>query len=192
MTPTKHFPRYFLGLVLAMALALPLLAACSDTSSSFNKYYRGKTLDVNVVTLERADEIRYQWPTTAGGKHWRLAPSEEELELVMVRVKVENHTATRAIVNIDSSAAELRDFFRGKYFPIDVNQRVEEVSSPENPGAERPIVFLWNATLTDGSTQAFDLAKDMGIDGWLVFEAPKETEFREFRWRAGDSLSIDF
>ena len=192
LTPTKHFPRHFLGFILTIALALPLLAACSDTSASFGKYYRGKTLDVNIVTLERADEIRYQWPNTADVKHWRLAPSEEELELVMVRVKVENHTATSAIVNIDSSAAELRDFFRGKYFPIDVNQRVEEVSAPENPGAERTIVFLWNATLTDGSTQAFDLAKDMGIDGWLVFEAPKETEFREFRWRAGDSLSIDF
>ncbi len=184
--------RLFLGFIITIGLTALLLTGCSEASPSFGKYYRGKTLDVNIVTLERADELRYKWPQTVDGKHWRLAPSEEEFELVMVRVKVENHTATSAIVNIDSGAAELRDFFRGKYFPIDVNERVEEVSAPENPGAERPVVFLWNATLTDGSTQAFNLAKDTGIDGWLVFEAPRDTQFREFRWRAGDSLSIDF
>jgi hypothetical protein len=32
----------------------------------------------------------------------------------------------------------------------------------------------------------------MGIDGWMVFEAPKGTKFRDFRWRAGDSITITF
>ena len=184
--------KYVLGIIVVLALGLPVLAACSETSPTFGKYYRGKTLDVSVVSLERADEIRYKWPRDASGKHWRLGPEEGENELVLLRVKVENHTATSAIVNIDSKAAELRDFLRGKYFPIDINARVEETTVPENPGAERPIVFLWNATLSDGSTQAFNLEQDMGIDGVLVFEAPKDTKFKEFRWRAGDSLSIDF
>lgn len=184
--------RFVFGLIILGALGLPLLAACSEASPSFGKYYRGKTLDVSVVSLERAEEVRYKWPRDDSGKHWRLGPLEQENELVLLRVKVENHTATSAIVNVDSKAAELRDFFRGKYFPIDINARVEEATVPENPGAERHIVFLWNATLDDGSLQAFNLAQDMGIDGVLVFEAPKDTKFKEFRWRAGDSLSIDF
>ena len=37
-----------------------------------------------------------------------------------------------------------------------------------------------------------ELEKGMGIEGWMVFEAPKGTEFREFKWRAGDSLTITF
>jgi hypothetical protein len=37
-----------------------------------------------------------------------------------------------------------------------------------------------------------ELKKDCGVDGWMVFEAPKGTKLREFRWRASDSLSIDF
>jgi len=41
----------------------------------------------------------------------------------------------------------------------------------------------------DGS---FELARDMGIDGWVVFEAPEGTKFRDLRWRAGDSITITF
>jgi hypothetical protein len=114
------------------------------------------------------------------------------MELVLMRLKVENHTATSAIVNIDEQAAELRGFLGDGYFPININERVEEVDAPENPAQERTIVFLWNRTLEDGSTRAFELQRDYGIDGWMVFEAPVDTRFRELRWRAGDSLSIEF
>jgi hypothetical protein len=114
------------------------------------------------------------------------------MELVLLRLKVENHTATSAIVNVDEEAAELRDFLRGTYRPLDVNERVEEVSAPEDPSVERPIVFLWNRTVEDGTGEAFELQKGFGVDGWMVFEAPKETKFRELRWRAGDSLTIEF
>jgi hypothetical protein len=86
----------------------------------------------------------------------------------------------------------LRDFLRGSYRPIDVNERVEEVSAPENPGIERSIVFLWNQTLADGTRPAFELKKDFGLDGWMVFEAPRGNKFSELRWRAGDSLTINF
>ena len=112
--------------------------------------------------------------------------------MVILRVKVENHTATSAIVNIDSQAAELRDFFQGKYFPINVNERVEEIDPPDRRIADRSVVFLWNKTYQDGTSEAFTLPRDFGIDGILVFEAPEDTKFRELRWRAGDTLSIRF
>jgi hypothetical protein len=190
----------FLPLVLALSLALTIsFAACSDVSPAFGQYYKGRTLHLSVVKLERAPELLY----LSGTKHYRIRPATADLELVLLRVKVENHTATSAIVNIDSQAAELRDFFRGKYFPIDVNDRTEEVNAPINPTDERcarsPLypgedacfVFLWNVSV-DGISKAFELQKGHGIDGLMIFEAPKDTKFREFRWRAGDSLSIDF
>lgn len=174
-----------LPLVLALSLSF---AACSNVSPAFGQYYKGRILHLNVVTLDRAPELLYMH----GNKHFRISPSEENMELVLLNVKVENHTATSAIVNIDSQSAEIRDFFRGKYFPINPNERAEEVDAPANPADERSIVFLWNPTLLDGTSQAFELEKGTGIDGWMVFEAPKDTKFREFRWRAGDTLSIDF
>ena len=180
-------PRLIVILPLILGLSLSL-AACSDVSPAFGQYYKGRILHLNVVTLERAPELLYMH----GAKNYRIRPSAEEMELVLVRVKVENHTATRAIINVDGQAAEIRDFFRGKYFPINPNERAEEVDAPANPADERSLVFLWNPTLLDGTSEAFELEKGSGIDGWMVFEAPKDTKFSGFRWRAGDSLSIDF
>lgn len=199
--------RFLLIAPLLVALALAL-GGCAETSSAFGKYYRGKILDVNVVTMERMAELRYRTvDAEQQAHHYRVTPSAEDMELVLLRVKVENHTATSAIVNVDEQAAELLDFLQGRYHPIDVNGRVEEVSAPENPGNERlaacpmperptggplTICFLWNQTFEDDSNTAFELQKDYGIDGWLVFEVPKDTKFRELRWRAGDSLTIEF
>ena len=180
----------FSGLFFLLMLGL---GACSDVSPVLGQYFQGRVLVISIVTIERVDQLRYSTLDSEQVEHhWRITPSEEDLELVLVRLKVENHTATSAIVSVDEQAAELRDFFRGKYFPIDVNKRVEEVSAPSNPAEERPVVFLWNRTLEDGSTEAFQLQKDFGVDGWMVFEAPKGTKFRDLRWRAGDSLTIEF
>ena len=199
--------RFVSAIIPVILLLLMASAACSEASPSFGKYFRGRTLDLNVVSLERVSVLRYSLiDSERVVRHYQIVPSSEELELVLLRLKVENHTATSAIVDIDGRAAELRDFLRGIYRPINVNERIEEVSPPENPGTERravcpqpgvpyqprDICFLWNETLEDGDQKAFELKKDFGLDGWLVFEAPKESAFRELRWRAGDSLTIGF
>lgn len=195
------------AIIPVILLLLMASVACSEASPSFGKYYRGKTLDLNVVSLERVSVLRYSFVDPERVvRHYQIVPSSEELELVLVHLKVENHTATSAIVNIDGQAAELRDFLRGIYRPINTNERVEEVSAPENPGTERlavcpqdgtpykprDICFLWNETLEDGDEKARELKKGFGLDGWLVFEAPKDSAFRDLRWRTGDSLTINF
>jgi hypothetical protein len=168
---------------LSLTCLVLLILSCSEASPSLGKYYRGRTLDVSVVTIERATELRYSTiDPRQVVRHYLLTPREEGHELILMRLKVENHTATSAIVNVDERAAELRDFFQGKYFPIDVSSRVKEV--PDPPGKHgRSLVFI---------TGPFELPMDTGLDGWMVFEAPKGTKFRELLWRAGDSLSIDF
>jgi hypothetical protein len=163
------------------------------SSFSFGQFYQGRTLVVSVVTMERVPELRYRTVDLQQKvHHYRITPSEEDMELVLMRLKVQNHTATSAIVNVDEQAAELRDFLGNGYFPININGRVQEVDAPENPAEKRTIVFLWNRTFEDGTSKAFELQRGYGIDGWMVFEAPKDTQFRELRWRAGDSLSIEF
>ena len=180
-----------LWLILALSLSL---AACTNVSPAIGQYHTGPVLHLNVVTLERTPELLYK----LGTKHYRIRPSAEDLELVLLRVKVENHTATSAIVNIDNQAAELRDLSQRKYFPFNPfiedgsNDRVEEVDAPSNPADERSLSFLWNSTSPDGLREAFKLQKGKRLNGWMVFEAPKDTEFRRFRWRAGDTVSIDF
>jgi len=167
----------------ALLLLLVLVACTTEASPNLGKYFRGRTLDLNVVQIDRVPELRYSTIDPAQVvRHYRLTPQEKGAELVLVHLKVENHTATSAILNVDTQAAELRDFFDQKYFPIDVASRVEEV--PDPPGSKgRSMLFI---------TGQLELAMDYGVDGWMVFEAPKGTKFKELRWRALDSLSIDF
>ena len=268
-----------LALLTIAALAALWLVGCSDTSTSFGKFYKGRTLHLTVVEIERAPEVRYATIDPEDVvRHWRLIPGEEDLELVLVRMKVQNHTATSFIFTVDDQAAELSDFFRGRYQPVDVTNRVlqdlrgqssatvhvsggqcfdpkrlnitsgtavnwvnddevdhfvrlgavaglSETSEPNTlkPGESFSFTFgeigdwdyrCGDSELTEGTasvlveeesdknpvdeqtiefiTGPFELPQDMGIDGWVVFEAPKGTKFRSFRWRAGDSITIDF
>jgi hypothetical protein len=113
--------RFVSATIPGILLFLMVSAACSEASPSFGKYFRGRTLDLNVVSLERVTVLRYSLiDSERVVRHYQIVPSSEELELVLLRLKVENHTATSAIVNIDGRAAELRDFFAGNLSP---NQR---------------------------------------------------------------------
>ncbi len=195
--------RLLLALCTAFVFFSWAWSACSEASSSYGRYYRGRTLDLSVVTIERVTELRY---STMGqgqaARHYRLIPAEKNFEVVLVRLKVENHTATSAIVNVEGQTVELRDFFRGQFYPVNISLReqggrVEEVKDP--PGKTGWSVKVIQ-TMADGRTPpgqgfihgAFELQKDMGVDGWMVFEAPKGTRFRELRWAAGDTVYVEF
>lgn len=108
-------------IVLATLVVSVLLAACSDTPSSFGRAYRGRSLDITVLALDRVPELRYQNSYPAGNVDYhRLMPSEEGMELVLLRIQVANHTATSHIVDVNEQAAELQDFFQGRYSPVNV------------------------------------------------------------------------
>ena len=262
-----------------VVVAVLTLVACSDNSSNLGQYFLGRTLHLNVVAIERTPELRYATiDPNEVVRHWRIVASGEGSELVLVRLRVENHTAINAIVNVDAQAAELRDFFRGTYFPVDVGKRVFQdlrgqfpvtvrVSQGDcfdprrmyisqgttvnwinedsvvqflklDPGDEEPISInpgeRYSRTFSgpgnvdyqcaaedlsgDGLAyreakiiveaangqrlveersmefinRPFELKKGFRYEGWMVFEAPEGTEFREFRWRAGDSITIEF
>ena len=206
-----------LGMLMAPLLVCGGLAlACSEQSPNIGKYYKGRILHISVADLERTDELR--WTTEArntrspdAGTFYRIVPEKDDNELVLLRVKVENHTATNAIVSIDQDAAQLRDFLQGRFRPVDVETRAVPAGLPESPSEgcnvplnpEEPTVcvkFLWNTSYeeTDAAGQttitrrAQELPKGTGLDGWLVFEAPKDTQFRSFRWSSADTVTIDF
>lgn len=205
------------AVLLATVLALLAGAACSSQSHNIGRYYKGRVLHISVVDIERTDELRWTTSTRAPRQgvsdedFFRLVPESAANELILLRVKVENHTATSAIVNVDHEAAQLRDFLQGRYFPIDVSDRAQDAGFPEsakdrcnvpvNPDDHTACVkFLWNPVFAepqpDGETKlvqrAQELPKGHGLDGWMVFEVPKDTQIRSFRWASGDTVSIDF
>ncbi len=262
-----------------LAIVLLALAACSETSSAIGRYHQGRTLHLNVMSMDRVPELRYSTIDPEQViRRWRLTPSANGTELIIVRMKVENHKAVSAIVNIDRAAAEMRDFSNGGYFPLaisesvyqdlrgepdarirmnlgqcfDPNRLVVDTGTElkwtnegdvqhfvEFDGAEVPLggtgrgeiapsgsishtfgqtgVFDYNCGTADTPPQAaqvlvvdkvsgpdvrersvlflegsFELPRNTGIDGWMVFEVPEGTQIRDLRWRAGDSITIRF
>ena len=184
---------------------------------SIGQYYKGRILHVSIAAITRTDELRWTTSTrvsrqsVANEEFFRIVPQSAENEFVLLRVQVENHAATIAIVDIDQEAAKLRDFLQGRYFPIDVSERVEEAGVPEsasdrcnlpvNPDDPTTCVkFLWNAVYAEvqpnGETKFVErpqkLPKGTGLDGWIVFEVPKNAQLSSFHWFAGDTIKIDF
>ena len=279
-----------LSLLVLVFLVLAGLMACTSESSNLGQYKKGRTLHFSVVSVERTPELRYSTCDVLAGSNppvcdpageqraWSIAPSAEGMELVLVRAKVENHTAVSAILNVDRTGAELRDVANGVYRPIsvgdsawrdfrgqpealvrmdlgecfdgprtllDVGSAVRWQSEAEgiqyltfdnwtlgvspDERAEVPAgqsltstfdragtyryrcgdseavdfpAELWVAdpevtydfikrttTFLQGS---FELLQGHGLDGFLIFEAPVGTEFRDVRWRAGDSITFGF
>jgi len=201
MKQLRHIPlmgkRKWLCLTLA-SLVILALTGCSEASPTFGQFFSGRTLVISVVGIERVPELRYtavaqEDPPT----YVRLAPTQDELELVVVHLKVQNHTATSALLNIDRQAAELRDMLSNKYFPIDVGAIGQQVNAPPTRGSRSEQVLELQSDGSFSPTKGFlrgpvELQRGMGLDGWMVFEAPPETKFREFKWRAGDNLTITF
>jgi hypothetical protein len=78
-----------------------------------------------------------------------------------------------------------------------VGESAEEVAAPPGPKSESRKVLELTPDGTFDTNKGFvrgaiKLERGTGLDGWMVFEAPKETRFRDFRWSAGDSVTIPF
>ena len=279
--PGRHIrPSIGMALALVLLLLLPMaFLACGQESSTLGQYRKGRTLHFSVVSLERTPELRYATVDPNGVvRQWSLSASAEDMELVLVRARVENHTAVSAIINVDRTAAELRDFANATYRPLAITESVWQDfrGEPEamvrmdlgqcfdgtralinqgtsvkwqsesdqsqyiafqdpslgvgaggradiGPGESTSHTFsqvgeypyscgtgddlVWPADLKvavpdtdrdyiDRSTLfiqgSFALEQGHGLDGYVVFEAPKGTEFRDMRWRAGDSITFRF
>ena len=66
-------------------------------------------------------------PSTNGvTRRWALFPSDPDSELILVRLKVENHTVDRITINVIPSADELRDRDDRPHHPVAIAQTVWE------------------------------------------------------------------
>ena len=62
-------------------------------------------------------------------------------------------------------------------------QILVEAADSVRDNKENNILFL------EGS---FNLPRDTSIDGWMLFDIPKDTKIKNLRWRAGDSITVRF
>ncbi len=113
-----------------------VVAACSDTSSTLGQYHEGRILILNVLQMERSDELRYSTIDTEDAiRKWRLKPSKEGQELLLMRFRIENHIALNTVLVADQQAVVLEGFFQDDFQPISVSDTVflDKRGHNENP-----------------------------------------------------------
>ena len=118
--PSKALADYSFGTL--RSSGIPVLSGMVK-SSNLGQYFKGRTLHVSVVSLQRLPELRYSTIDPEGViRHWAILPSDTDSELILARLKVENHTVDRITVNVHRSVAELRDQGGRSHHPVAIAQ----------------------------------------------------------------------
>ena len=102
-----------------------LIGACGNVSSSLGQYHEGRILRLNILEIDRTDELRYSTidPEDVIRK-WRIQPSEKDRELLLMRLKVENRLALNTVVVADQQAVVIEGSFQDEYRPLSVANTV--------------------------------------------------------------------
>ena len=75
--------------------------------------------------MERSEELRYSTIDTQDVvRKWRIQPSDDSQELLLIRLRIENHVALNAVVVADQQAVVLEGFFQEEFRPISVSETV--------------------------------------------------------------------
>ena len=122
------------------------LAACSETSSTLGQFHQGRILILNVFEMERSEELRYSTIDTQDVvRKWRIQPSDENQELLLLRLRIENHVALNTVVVADQQAVILEGFFQDEFRPISVSETV----FLDKRGQEDPTIILSDGECSD-------------------------------------------
>ena len=171
---------------------LMVVAACYSAPPGEGALAQGDTLVIRIDELDGTSELRYPG---LDNFHYLVTPNSPDNELLMVRLSIWNDKAINANFTVDEEAAELRGLgINETYTPIDVDSRKVKAEAhqdeelyarpvPGRPGLPNSVQFL---------TGPVKMLRGDKLSGWMVFEVPKNTEFRELKWKAGDSVFLKF
>lgn len=186
--PKEDLPYVLLGLAVASVVALiavQVLIWFEPFEGGPDLYVSGRTLYLRSELPRVQQHIEYDAPVSSGEViRWALSPAGEGTDLVMVEVTVINATSGAVQMVVDRDAAELRIVDSIGVKPVDILERsyTAEVE-PSSRWFVPDFRIMWGS---------YTLNRNEQLSGHLVFEAPKGSEFSEFRWAAGDSPRVSY
>lgn len=186
--PKEDLPYVLLGLAVASVVALiavQVLIWFEPFEGGPELYVSGRTLYLRSELPRVQQHIEYDAPVSSGEViRWALSPAGEGTDLVMVEVTVINATSGAVQMVVDRDAAELRIVDSIGVKPVDILERsyTAEVE-PSSRWFVPDFRIMWGS---------YTLNRNEQLSGHLVFEAPKGSEFSEFRWAAGDSPRVSY
>ena len=192
MTHLREIPSIvYSPLLLLFCFILIIATGCTGGYASIGRTFQGETLALTVVNIFPISELTY---TEANGVPTLVEPSTTDNELIIIHIRLQNDIAEQVLLDTDAHPAELRTLNDERFLAINPSS----AGTPTN----QPRLELTRQTLLDkhvpypseglfikGSTV---LKKGFALEGWLVFDLPKDSELAELRWEsAGDIMFID-
>ena len=183
---------YFIVAIVALGAVAALVAVSYTGSSQATDWTFGEALTIRVKEMRQVEEVFY----SIEEKHYVVRPSQQGKIIAAAHIELRNRQAGFVILDINETAARLRDSEFLDYQPLNpFKQRT--IIEEEAAGEELLAPFLW----ADGSEETPTIQLNQTCDaagspcelvGWLFFEVPKGTEYYQFIWETGDTVYMPF
>ena len=185
--PRENFP-WVLGITaLAAVIAAPIVIWFVLTQEERNidpLYVAGRVLWMQLEEPKVVPAIHYQNPDTAGVlTNWEIKPENPDNVLAVIKVSLINQQSARVVVVIDENAAILMTDDGRSFRPMNVLTESKPIATLDNSLRQSEFVGLWRSVSINSGEN---------LNGWMVFEVPRGSEFREFRWAASDTITARF
>ncbi len=185
--PRENFP-WVLGITaLAAVIAAPIVIWFVLTQEERNidpLYVAGRVLWMQLEEPKVVPAIHYQNPDTAGVlTNWEIKPQNPDNALAVIKVSLINQQSARVVVVIDENAAILMTDDGRSFRPMNVLTESKPIATLDNSLRQSEFVGLWRSVSINSGEN---------LNGWMVFEVPRGSEFREFRWAASDTITARF
>lgn len=183
--PKESLPWVLIGFatfsVMLAFVVVPLVWFYENTGDPL--YVSGRILYLRADKPKVQESINYTGPDVSGNvRNWAISPQGSNTELAFVKISLINATAGSVRIVVDTDAAELRTN-NGTFKPLDATARAQSTGSI-NPRMDVPgFIPVWGS---------LNLESNQVVEGYMVFEVPRDSTFSEFRWSATDSAVVRY
>jgi hypothetical protein len=147
-------------------------------------YVAGRTLYMRATEPKLLPFVLFTGPDNTGVTHnWAIKTEGTGTELAVLKVTLINAQSNSIRVIVDEGAAELRTADDQTHKPIDLIKRTYQTETTDPRSSIAGFVPLWTTVTLDAGKQ---------VEGYMVFEVPAGSSFKEFRWNATDSAIVRF
>jgi hypothetical protein len=147
-------------------------------------YVAGRTLYVRTGEPRVQPHVIYSAPGTDGiVRNWAVITQGTNTRLAFIKVTLINAQSGSVRVIIDENAAELRTSDDQVLQPVNPLVRAFETDTVDPRNTVQGFLPLWNPVTLNAGEQ---------VEGYLLFEVPAGTTFKEFQWNATDSAIVRF
>jgi len=171
--------------ILVAAISIPIMIM--DPFGGDPLYVAGRSLWMRAERPLLINYLNYSGADTKGNLYdWQINPTDSSVnQIALVKLTLINEVSNSITITVDDEAAELQTGDKIRRSPIDIRVRSKptETTATDEDNFIKDFLPIWGT---------FVLQKGEQIEGYMVFEVPKGSSFKQFRWSASDTAIVNY